>query len=75
MEEQSSWICKNCHWYKGDSNNPYQGECRFSSPLARLVISTEIYPSSHQKEAYWPIVNIKDWCGNYTDKPVPAGGE
>ena len=34
------------------------GACRFNPPSASI----------HDKMAFWPIVNSKDWCGSFETK-------
>jgi hypothetical protein len=60
-ERDPSSCCVSCrHWQRIDTN-PNQGECRRYAPRP------EAFESIHMMAA-WPITNVDDWCGEFSER-------
>ena len=61
------WIsqCRDCVFYREKPGA--EGFCHRHAPYMRLLVTTDKYIESY---GTWPVVQVNDSCGDYSDKYV-----
>lgn len=59
--------CADCKWIRRKGNNAL-GECRRHPPVRMGMTTAYTYDAT----GAWPIVDLSEWCGEFTEEKKPT---
>lgn len=75
--------CDGCRWWKRIPETMIEwdrsgceslGECRRYPPVTKGKLSKNVFGEPMALNAYYPVVDNENWCGEFSPTPVPTGG-